>query len=312
VFRLALRPAAAATAGAASAAAQSAWRARQIYVGHFAITDVGRGRFFDATRYAREALGLAGAAADPFDVHVADWSVTQVAGPPALHWQLQAADGDYQLQLTLQSAAPPVLNGDGGLSRKADAVGAASYYYSMPRLQADGRLTRAGQVLPVSGLAWLDREWGSGSLGANQQGWDWFALNLSDGSTLMFYALRDQGGGRDPHSAGTFIDAQGHATALANRDVQIQVQRRWSSPRGGQYPAQWNLRVASQALQLQVTPLLADQELATQPRYWEGAVRVTGTRRGAPVQAQGYVELVGYAQAHATASTPNATAPPTH
>ena len=128
----------------------------------------------------------------------------------------------------------------------------------------------------------------------------------------MFYALRDRDGRRDPHSAGTFIDAQGHATALANDDVQIEVQRHWTSPRGGQYPAQWNLRVGSQGLQLQVTPLLADQELATQPRYWEGAVRVAGARRGAPVTAQGYVELVGYAQAQASPSMPNATAPPTH
>ena len=92
------------------------------------------------------------------------------SGRPGLHWQLQAADGDYQLQLELRSAAPPVLNGVAGLSRKADAPGATSYYYSMPRLHAIGSLTRQGTVLPVSGLAWLDREWGSGSLGPGPAG----------------------------------------------------------------------------------------------------------------------------------------------
>ena len=59
-------------------------------------------------------------------------------------------------------------------------------------------------------------------------------------------------------------------------------------------------------------PLLADQELSTQPRYWEGAVRVQGARGVAPVTAQGYVELVGYAQAQASPSSPSASAPPTH
>jgi predicted secreted hydrolase len=167
-------------------------------------------------------------------------------------------------------------------------------------------------ALPVSGLAWLDREWGSGALGPTQQGWDWFALDLSDGSALMFYALRDRDGQRDAHSAGTFVAADGRPMPLANEDVQIQVQRQWTSPRGGRYPAQWQLRVPSLELQLQVSPLLADQELPTQPRYWEGAVRVTGRRRGALVAAQGYVELVGYAQAQATASTPSASAPPSH
>ena len=306
VFRLALRP------PDPAVAATPTWQARQVYAAHFAITDVGRGRFFNATRYARDALGLAGAGVQPFALHVADWSVTQAPGGAALHWQLQAADGDYQLQLDLSSDQPPVLNGDAGLSRKADTPGAASYYYSLPRLKAVGHVTRQGVAMPVSGLAWLDREWGSGALGPNQQGWDWFAFELTDGSALMFYVLRDRDGRRDAHSAGTFVAADGRATPLANDDVQILVQRQWASPRGGSYPAEWALRVRSMDLQLQVSPLLADQELATEPRYWEGAVRVAGQHHGASVAAQGYVELVGYAQAQASTSMPSATAPPSH
>lgn len=307
-FRLALRP----PDLQAPPASDTDWRARQVYAAHFAITDVKAGRFFSATRYARDALGLAGAQAQPFAVHVDDWSLAQQSDSAALHWRLQAADRDYQLELDLRSNQAPVLNGDAGLSRKADAEGAASYYYSMPRLQATGYLSHQGERTAVSGLTWLDREWGSGSLGPQQQGWDWFALDLEDGSALMFYALRDRDGRRDPHSAGTFIDAAGHAAPLANDDVDIDVLRHWTSPRGGQYPGQWQLRVRSLGLQLQVTPLLADQELATSPRYWEGAVQVTGERRGASVSAHGYVELVGYAQAHANPSNPNASIAPTH
>jgi predicted secreted hydrolase len=323
-FRLGLLPQGVATTPPAplgsGPGAVSAWRTRQLYAAHFAITDVGAEQFFSATRYARDALGLAGAQAQPFAVHVNDWSVSQAPDPPPaaasgvmeVHWQLQAADADYQLQLDLRADQAPVLNGAAGLSIKGDAPGEASYYYSVPRLQAAGRITRKGKTLAVSGLAWLDREWGSGSLGAQQQGWDWFALDLDDGSALMFYALRDRDGRRDPHSAGTFVDAAGHATALANQDVDIEVLHHWISPRGGQYPAQWNVRVRSQGLQLQLTPLLADQELATQPRYWEGAVKATGRRGRVPIRAQGYVELVGYAQAQASPSVPSATAPPTH
>jgi predicted secreted hydrolase len=295
-----------------TAASDSDWRARQVYAAHFAITDVKAGRFFSAMRYARDAVGLAGAQAQPFAVHVDDWSLAQQSDSEPLHWQLQAADRDYQLELNLRSDQAPVLNGDAGFSRKADAVGAASYYYSMPRLQATGYISRQGKRTAVSGLTWLDREWGSGSLGPQQQGWDWFALDLDDGSALMFYALRDRDGRRDPHSAGTFIDAAGHAMPLANDDVDIDVLRQWTSPRGGRYPAQWQLRVRSLGLQLQVTPLLADQELATSPRYWEGAVQVSGQRRGATVSAHGYVELVGYAQAQANPSSPNASTAPTH
>ncbi len=275
VFRLALRPPQAALPGSAL---RSAWRTQQVYAAHFAITDVNRGRFMNATRYARDALALAGAQAQPFAVYVADWSVIEAPGAPPLHWMLQAADGDYQLQLELSSAQSPVLNGDAGLSRKSDEPGSASYYYSMPHLQASGSISRQGIRQSVSGIAWFDREWGSGSLGAVQQGWDWFALDLDDGSALMFYALRDRDGRRDVHSAGTFVAATGQVTALRNDDVEISVRNYWNSPRGGRYPAQWLLRIRSLDLQLEVTPLLADQELNTQPRYWEGAVQVSGTR----------------------------------
>ena len=310
-FRLALAPP---TAAPAAAAGASAWRTRQLYAAHFAITDVARGRFVNATRYARDALGLGSAEAQPFAVHVDDWSLLQApaSGPTGLHWLLQAADGDYALQLDLRTNQAPVLNGDAGLSRKADGAGATSYYYSMPQLQASGQLRRQGVGMPVSGRAWLDREWSSGSLGPQQQGWDWFALQFTDGSSLMFYALRDQDGRRDRHSAGTFVDAQGQATALANDDVVIEVLRRWVSPRGGEYPAQWNLEVKSLGLRLHLLPLLADQELTTEPRYWEGAVTVTGQRGALAVGAQGYVELVGYARSQASATVPSATVAPTH
>jgi predicted secreted hydrolase len=73
------------------------------------------------------------------------------------------------------------------------------------------------------------------------------------------------------------------------------VLNHWDSPRGGRYPARWRLRVPELGLNLEVQPLLADQELDLAVRYWEGAVRVRGTRAGSPVSGDGYVELTGYA-----------------
>jgi predicted secreted hydrolase len=190
----------------------------------------------------------------------------------------------------------PVLNGADGLSIKADTPGAASWYYSLPRLPLNGTLRRDGKVLAVTGEAWLDREWGSGGLGPTQEGWDWYALQLSDGSALMFYALRQAGGRLDAHSAGTYVDPQGGVHVLHPGEVQISALSHWDSPRGGRYPARWRLDVPSQGLSLEINPALADQELPTQPRYWEGAVDATGRHAGQAVSAQGYVELVGYAQ----------------
>jgi predicted secreted hydrolase len=307
-FRFALAPpeadaastAARTSVSASAAAPASAWRTRQIYMAHFAITDLDRRQFHASERLARDALGMSGAQASPFRVWLDDWFLgtpPNDTGPDgSSYWQLTASDPQYTLDLQLRAITPPVLNGDAGLSRKSDDTGAASYYYSMPRLAAIGRLQRGGQTFDVDGLAWLDREWGSGALSPSQQGWDWFALQLDDGSTLMFYALRTRSGARDSHSAGTWFAPDGTTRALANDDVQIDVSDHWQSPRGGRYPARWRLRVSSLGLDVDIKPRLADQELDTSTRYWEGAATVEGTRANAKIAGRAYVELVGYAE----------------
>ena len=287
-FRIAL-----ARAGPEAAADASRWRAQQMYGAHFAVTDIGRGHFRFQERFARDALGLAGAEAGALKVWVDDWSL-EAAGAV---WQIRAAAQGYALDVQMTAELAPVLNGEGGLSQKSSVPGDASYYYSIPRLAVRGHLVRDGQALNVSGSAWLDREWGSGALAADEAGWDWFALQLADGSELMFYSLRRRDGRREPHSAGTWVGADGRVRALASDDVRISVQDYWMSPRGGRYPARWRVEVPALALAVNLRPVLADQELDGRPRYWEGAVDVSGTHAGGNISGQGYVELVGYARA---------------
>ena len=272
----------------------SAWRTQQMFIGHFAVTDVARQKFHVAERYARASAGLAGASARPFRVWLENWSLANIEDSGSA-WRLSAGTEDIELDLTLTPLKAPVLNGRHGLSQKADKPGNATYYYSVTRLHAQGTLQIDGTVFPVSGLSWLDREWGSSALSSEQQGWDWFAVQLSDGSDLMFYSLRKVDGNQDAHSAGTWVNRQGHSTPLGAGDVSIEVLAYWDSPLGGRYPAAWRLLSPLLDLDLQLEPVLNAQELNTRPRYWEGAVDVIGRKAGVAIDGRGYVELTGYA-----------------
>jgi predicted secreted hydrolase len=266
---------------------------------HFTVTDKKNEQFHVEQRFSRGALGLAGAQISPFKVWIEDWSIKQnpdggMAATASENWQLTASGPEIALDLNLTAAKPPVLNGIAGLSQKSAAAGNSSYYYSIPRMRSTGTLRIAGETHAVSGVSWLDREWSSSALAADQQGWDWFALQMSDGSDLMFYNIRKTDGSQDEYSAGTWIASDGEPLHLRRQDVVITVIEQWQSPAGGTYPSRWEIQLPAFDLLLTVTPVIAAQELITTVRYWEGAVDVSGRRKQQPIEGRGYVELTGY------------------
>ncbi len=276
----------------------SAWRTDQVYMAHFALTDVAGRVHHSFERFSRGALGLAGAQAEPFRIWLEDW---EVAGPTIGQARLRAAvtegDLDLRLDLMLRDLKGPILHGDRGYSRKGPEPGNASYYYSLSRIETTGTIVARDRQWAVAGLSWMDHEFSTSALGPELVGWDWFSLQLSDGSEVMLYALRRADGGRDPFSSGTLIAADGTTQPLGPSDFEIAATGAWRSPRtGGVYPAGWVLSVPGADLRLVVTPHLADQEMRTTLPYWEGAVRVEGTRAGQALTGHGYVELTGYAR----------------
>lgn len=271
----------------------SDWTADQVYMGHFALTDVDGQDYQAFERFARGGAGLAGAQADPYRVWLGDWQISEIS--PGVT-RLQAAAGNVAVDLTLNDLKGPVLHGDQGYSQKGPDPGNASYYYSLSRLAATGEVAVDGRTFPVTGLSWMDHEYSTSALSADQVGWDWFALQLDDGSELKVFHLRRADGAVDPFSAGSFILADGTVRHLAYDDFQIVVDDTWRSPHtGAVYPARWTVTVPSLDIRLEVEPYLADQELNVSYSYWEGAVHFTGERAGRPVSGDGYAELTGYA-----------------
>ena len=272
----------------------SEWAAQQMYTAHFALTDVENDRFHSFERYGRDALGLAGAAGSPFRVWLEDWSAASTDND-ALPMRLHAGEEGIEIDLTLNGAKGIVLNGDGGFSRKGNNPGEASYYYSMTRLPTGGTITLNGETHTVTGLSWLDREWSSSQLSDEHVGWDWFALQLSDGRDIMYGVLRPAADNGSPFELGTVVEADGGYKPIQPGDVLLDVLDQWQSPRGGTYPSRWRFRMPDEGLDIEITPYISDQELDAIVRYWEGAVRIEGTSHGAPVSGSGYVELTGYA-----------------
>ena len=265
----------------------SAWQADALWMAHLALSDADNRRFYQTERFARGALELAGASEHHWWLR--DWSVRATQQG----WQLSAGGDEFALELDMALTRPIVLQGEAGYSRKGPAPGNASRYYSATRLATRGRITVDGATVPVDGLAWLDREWGSGQLADDVEGWDWFALHLADGRDLMLYRLRQANGRASPFSAGVVVAPDGAGDTLTAADFEARPERWWRGPNGHRWPLGWSLTVPSAELDLAVVPAFDAQLWDGSVRYWEGAVDVIEKSTGAVV-GRGYVELSGY------------------
>lgn len=275
----------------------SRWAVKDFYFAHFTVSDIRGGRFHAFERSDRGALGQSSASETGMNVRLRGWSVEVLADGS---FRLRAKQDGVAIDFVAAPKKPPVLQGNRGLSQKADGAGNASHYYSLTRMDTTGTLVLDGREIPVSGLSWCDREFSTSSLGDGQIGWDWFGLQLGSGEEVMLYLLRHRDGTIDRNSSGTWVHPDGATTHLTREDFQVVPTATWTSPRTkGTYPSRWTVRIPKLGVELTVIPRLADQELILHDlgnlAYWEGACTVAGTRDGRPVAGSGYTELTGYA-----------------
>ncbi|HKE29147.1 MAG TPA: lipocalin-like domain-containing protein [Bryobacteraceae bacterium] len=282
-FRQGAEPAARAEAGRNP----STWRVEDYYMAHLALTDVDGGKFRHFRRVSRAGPGMAGIDLSRGRIWNGNWES---------RWDfskgeqtLSAVAGGVRFTFRAKPVKPPVIHGENGVSRKAREEGRASYYVSFPRLEITGTLNGAA----VRGTAWMDHEWFTHLLANGERGWDWFSVQLDDGTELMLFQMRRDDGG-EPFRAGTFVARDGKSTYLKPGDFTLEPLDWWKSAgTGARYPVKWRIAVPRLNAQLECAADVRDQELmdsAGGNTYWEGAVTYSGTARGV-----GYLEMTGYA-----------------
>lgn len=281
---------------------KSAWAADDFYLLHLAISAVDLKAHASAESLQRGVLGQAGAT--DFETKSSEikvWMKGADYSRTANGWKLKAALEGLGFDLDLKESVPPVLHGlkgEEGLSRKGPRPGQASYYYSVPFLKTTGTLTFKNKSYKiVDGNSWMDHEFGSNQLSAEQSGWEWFSIHLADGRALMLYILRNKDGSIESHSSGSWIQKDGRSTHLALKEFELIPGRKWKSPRGAEYALDWTIKIPSQKLELTLSAAMDDQEFHSEKtagmNYYEGAIRVQGSVDAKPVSGEGYLEITG-------------------
>lgn len=284
----------------------SPWYVHDLYMAHFAISDLTGRHYEEAERLNRAGPGIAGADAAQQAVWNGNWEA-HIGNDGQ---RLKAVTRDFSIDMSLTPAKPVVIQGRDGISQKAAGAGHASHYISLTRLLTSGSIRFDGADYRVKGSSWMDHEFFSGSMASDESGWDWVALQFNNNTELMLYRMRHKDGTIDPFSSGSYVDANGRSTFLSSSDFSMQPDGAlWTSPQTkGRYPLRWQISVPRFRLQCTVSTPLRSQELASRfgPSYWEGAVDVSGGQSGARLGGVGYLEMTGYAPGGANTNFPEA------
>ena len=257
------------------------WRTGQVYMGHFAVSDIQAETHWDDERFSRGHPGLAGAQIEPFRVFVEDW---ELASQSASYFPLKLSAGtpDYRVSLSIDRGKPMVLHGTNGYSQKSSVH--ASYYYTFSRLPTTGTLEIDGEEHVVSGFAWLDREWSSQILSEPYRGWYWFSLNFDDGRELVVFELHADESDVTTLPTAIWIEPDGNTALISAENWSITPSRYWKS-----YPVEWTLEI--EGIPYLIAAKFDNQVMDTSITYWEGVVEV---REANTVVGRGYMELTGY------------------
>jgi predicted secreted hydrolase len=282
--------------GVSREANNNPWFVRDLWMAHLALSDVTGQRFYHEDRLNRSGPGMAGVDEKAGLVWNGNWQ----ARIGDREEELRGIGAKFGLGLKLESAKPPVIQGENGASQKAEGAGHASHYFSLTRLLTRGEIYVDGKTYRVDGTSWMDHEFFTGSMATDETGWDWLSVQLEDGSELMLYRLRHRDGSIDPYSSGSYVDAQGTSEFLAVKDfVMTPAGDNWTSAQTKvSYPERWHVSIAKLGLELDVTTPLRGQELVSGygPSYWEGAIDIAGRRGGTALKGVGYLEMTGYAK----------------
>jgi predicted secreted hydrolase len=162
-----------------------------------------------------------------------------------------------------------------------------------------GTITVGDARIAVTGTSWMDHEFGTSFLEPGQIGWDWFSIQLDEGTDLMLYRLRRSDGFVDAHSSGTIVNSAGTSQTFGRAAFSLVPGRPWASKAtAARYPIEWHIHMPDRQLDLTARAVVDDQELRgsmSGVAYWEGAIDVVGAHGGKPVRGRGYLEMTGYA-----------------
>jgi predicted secreted hydrolase len=198
--------------------------------------------------------------------------------------------------LTMSQQGPPLIVWGTGVSSyppKEGGVLTNNYYYSLTRLQTSGTVIVGQEVIQVSGMTWMDHEYGY--FGSAKEPVLWFLqdMQLDNGVHISHYQTFTQGNapklGERKQSNATVQFPDG--TEYFLQDCWMTPNEPWTSLMGTTFFLKFKIEIPAFDAVFEVTSLMADQDFPMPAvDVYEGVAKAVGTFQGKDVTGTAWNE----------------------
>lgn len=214
-------------------------------------------------------------------------------------YEFETNHSDMHIKGELKSLKPPMMIGGDGYV----PIGSSgnSWYYSLSRLEVDAVLTYEGTTERITGLGWMDHQWGEFLVSPVElygvfETYEWFCVQLDNGAEIMISNIFDRDynlpyGGK--YGGIQYCGPDGNTVpGLTSTFTRTGY---WQDPVSKNYMSMgWTLDAPAINLKLTLTPEFKNQmvKFPLNGDFWEGSIHVTGTLNNVPVTGRAFGELM--------------------
>ncbi|MBX9690007.1 MAG: hypothetical protein K2X27_25070, partial [Candidatus Obscuribacterales bacterium] len=233
-----------------------------LHMVHFAVTDDEKKKFFYRQKYDSAASGKVKISPPGQNLSLdhEGWSLKQLDG----QFALKLDNPNYSINLLLTPQKPPAIHGANGFIQKLPCKGCSSQYYSYTNLKTEGVLSVGGAPSQVQGVTWMDHEFMSDPSLNKGLAWEWFSMQVDDGSELMLYRFPGKDGMPNKYSCGTLVNKDGTQEHISYNDFVAVPLGVWGSDSSNRnYITSWCIIIPRRKMAIFLSPDVKGQELNT-------------------------------------------------
>jgi len=206
-------------------------------------------------------------------------------------YSVYAESDNNTLALDYESIKPPLILGDDGYFQQG--ASSYTYYYSLTESTVRGILRFNTISEPVTGTAWVDRQYGTFNP-LTEEDYEWFFIQLSNDMDINIYNLftpdRTLPDTSTYKHMSVFVDS---ATQYTTHDFTMERLAYNYMPDSAMcYSSKWRLTASDENIDLIITVNHNNTEVQLPFRFFEGSTHVEGTARGEQVTGIGFAELL--------------------